>query len=120
MENSNAYFEQQEAKYWSDIDEENIIKKIADCRAIIDNIEKTPAWKILVKDCDEKKHFIDEHWQDISDKKVLYNMRVKKNAVNLILNLKKNYEQDLERAQSELEKRKNTDKAVLKDWDTGG
>jgi hypothetical protein len=116
--NSNYYFAQQ--KFYAALDENQLLIKIQDCQEIISNLEKSRAWKVIVKDCREKAKFIDDNWQDITDETTLNNMRVKKSAIKYILDLSNNYQDDLDFAQRELEKRRNPDKEISMDYDTEG
>lgn len=116
MEN-NAYWEQLQSKYWSDLNDENLVKKISDAQRVVDELEKSPVWPILTKDAEEKGRYIDDNWQDVTDKNALNNMRVKKSAVKMILTLKESYKQDLDRAKEELRKRSSTKTEIIKDYD---
>lgn len=116
MEN-NAYWEQAQAKFWAGLEEEKLIEKISQCDRIVKDLHKSPVWKILVEDAETKRKFLDDNWQDITDEKILNNMRVKKSAVKYILELKGVYEGELERAKVELKKRSNTENEIIKDYD---
>ena len=118
MDKSNAYFEQMENKYWDDLDETSLVGKIGECERITTELQKSPIWKILIKDSEEKRRYLDDNWQDVFDEKTLTNMRVKKSAVKYILSLKERYQIELDRARAELKKRANTDTEILKDYDT--
>ena len=118
MEN-NAYYEQALNKYWADFDEEKLISKISRNQRIVDELHKSPIWKIITEDAEEKKKYLDDNWQDIIEPNLLNSMRIKKSAIKYILELKKNYEEELDRAKQELDKRRNTDTQILKDYDEG-
>jgi len=117
---NNAYFEQQRAQYFQTLSDDDLVLKISECHQIIGDIKATPAWKALTKDILEKERFIDNNWHLVSDEKILNNMRVKKNALRVVLDLKKEYEAELEYAVQQLETRKNTSTSIPKDYDVEG
>jgi len=63
------------------------------------------------------KQQIDANWQEIQDEQKLERARVMKYAITHLMNMKKNYEDELLAAQEELRKIQNPDKEIQKDYD---
>lgn len=115
MEN-NAYFEQQKAAYYGNLEEENLVLKIKECSTVLEELEKSNAWGIFLNSAREKETFIDSNWH-LAQKEMLESFRVKKTALKLITNFKDEFISELKYCQEELEKRKNVGTEVNKDYD---
>ena len=114
---NNSYWEQAQGQYLAHLDETKLVEKIGRCERIVGELKKSPVWKILKEDAEDKRQYLDDNWQDITDEKLLNNMRVKKSAVKWLLTLEENYKQELNQTQVELKRRQNQDISVQKDWD---
>ncbi|MCP3684118.1 MAG: hypothetical protein GY861_15665 [bacterium] len=114
---NNAYFEQQKHAYFQQLTVQDLENKMAECASIVNDIDGSKLYEIISKDCKEKEQFIDDNWYLITDEVVLNNMRVKKNAIRYILDLKKQYQEELDYSQTELKVRISKDTNIIKDYD---
>lgn len=96
---------------------QRIIDRITECNEVIHNLESTAVWKIVMKDCQEQKQVLDDHWQDITDEKQLREARVLKLAYNYLLNIKGTYEEEKKHKQEDLDKIQNISQEIIKDYD---
>ena len=95
-----------------------LAKRIDECQSVIGHLEKCPAWRVIQKDLQDQKQFIDDNWQNIPEEdKKLKELRVTKLAYMHLLQLKEKYIQDKENAEKELDKLQNTDTKIIKDFD---
>lgn len=99
------------------MEREKVEQKISECKTVINDLEATKAWKVILKDMREQKERLDSNWQDVYDEKKLLALRALKNATNHVLRLKQRYKDDLETALQELHMIDNPDQFVQKDYD---
>ena len=95
---------------------EETIFRISECEQVINDLENSPAWRILLKDLQLQKQQIDDRWQDLTGND-LEKMRVIKFANNHILALKNAYVEELKQLRVELNTYQNLDKNIIKDYD---
>ena len=82
---------------------------------VINGLESSGAWTIVLEDVEETRQRLDDTWQNISDEKQWYEFRVTKMAVMKIINLIDDYKNDLKTASEELFKAQNPDKVIQAD-----
>lgn len=116
---NDIYFEQQKLKYYQTLTNDELINKVKDYAAVVNELEGSNLYKIISKDCKEKEEFIDANWYTITDEKVLNNLRIKKTAIRYLLGLAQEYITDLKFAQQRLAERENIDDSIPKDYDIG-
>ena len=97
--------------------QDTLVKRIDECESVLKHLEECPAWVVITRDLDRYKKAIDDNWQDITDDKKLFEMKIIKLAYMQLLNLKDSYKLDLENAQKELHKMQNPDAVINKDYD---
>ena len=85
------------------------------CDLVINGLESSGAWTIVLEDVEETRQRLDDTWQNISNEKQWYEFRVTKMAVMKIINLIDDYKNDLKTASEELFKAQNPDKAIQAD-----
>ena len=95
---------------------EDTINRINECQIVLDEIEKSQVWRILLSDLDKQKQQIDDNWQDLSGEK-LEKARIIKFATNHILSLKDMYSEELKQRKGELKLYQNTEESIIKDYD---
>jgi len=96
---------------------DKVVRRIEECQIVVNELEQSPAWKVIIKDLERQRELIDNHWHLVTDDEKLQEFRVTKFAVMQLLNLKKSYEEDLKTAQEELKKLDNPEEEVMKDYD---
>ncbi|HHI04324.1 MAG TPA: hypothetical protein ENL45_02145 [Candidatus Woesearchaeota archaeon] len=96
---------------------DELVKRIADCQIVISDLEKSPAWAVVVSDMQRQRELLDNTWQDIIDEKKLQKARELKLAVMHILSLKNKYAEELASLQKQLEENDNPEEIVSKDYD---
>lgn len=115
--NSNAYFEQQVANFYSQLPEDQVVGRIKECEDIVSRLTHDPIWQTVLKDAGQWVQRLDSNWQEIRDKQQLNAARVLKFAYMHITELPIKYSQDLKVARQELARRKNVDTKIEKDYD---
>lgn len=96
---------------------EDLVRKIEDCRFVIDNLKDNAAFKKVLSDFEQNKKTIDDHWHFVTDPGKLLELRVTKLATNSILNVLDAYQSDLDKAKADLDAIDNQDTKILKDYD---
>ena len=86
------------------VNEDDIIKRIKECEMVVDKLSTNDVWSIVLKDCNAWSRHIDGLWQDVQDEDKLKQMRVLKLAYKHILNVPKQYKDELEQLKEELSK----------------
>lgn len=112
----NRYWEDQKKQYYSQIAEDDILKRIKECQFVTDKLEQDELWKIIVKNAEASVDQLDSNWQDVYDEKQLQQMRVLKLAANQIKKMKEGYVQEWKLAKEELERRNNPN-IIEKDYE---
>ena len=87
------------------------------CQFIVDGLKDNGAWQVVVEDFEKQRKDLDDTWHFITNEKHWYEARVTKLAVNKILNLVGDYENDMKVAQVELSKIKDTETNIPADVD---
>lgn len=103
-------------KVKSDVIDE-VILRIDECQRVLEELENSATWKILIKDIQLQKQQIDDNWQDMTEEK-LEKARILKFAAKHILNLKDSYLEELKQRQEELKVYQNPQENIIKDYDT--
>lgn len=100
--------------------ENEIIQRIEECSAVINDLNTSPAWAVITKDMKAQQERLDANWQDIYEPEKLKMARILKMAATHVLSLKQKYQEDLDSAQEQLKILKNPEKFIAKDYDTEG
>jgi len=95
------------------------LNRIAECEMVVNELENSPTWNILLKDIQAQKQSLDDNWQELTGEK-LDKARVLKFATNHILTLKHSYAEELKARKEEVKAYQNPDKVIVKDYDTEG
>lgn len=94
-----------------------VSQRIGECKKVLKGIKESDWWNVIEKDLNRYKDQIDKSWHLIDDEDKLRDLKFNKFAVEHILNLESNYQNDLDDAKDEMEKLNNPDKKVHKDYD---
>lgn len=94
-----------------------IVNRIAECQTVINEIDNSPLWRIVLKDMEGQRKFLDDAWQEITDSEKLQKARELKFATLHILRLKQKYEEELNARREDLRKYENIKTEVIKDYD---
>lgn len=97
--------------------EEGLIKRISECQLVVDKLDNDPAWIIIFNDLELLKQQIDNNWQEIDDEKKLERARVMKYAITHLMQMKKNYSDELIAVSEQLKKIQNPQEETSKDYD---
>ena len=106
----NQYFEDNSPKASS---EDEIIKRIKECEMVVDKLDNSDVWKVVINDAVQWSSQLDNMWQDVMDEDKLKQMRVLKLAYKHIMDLPTKYREQLAALQEGL-KRENE---IEKDYD---
>lgn len=98
--------------------ESDLIRRISDCERVTGELGASPVWGIIQADLQLQRQNIDDRWQEITDPVRVMEARVIKYATMHILNLKVKYNDELAGLRDELEKMRNTDNEIVKDYDS--
>ena len=98
---------------------EETVDRISECESVVNELDNSPTWRILIKDITAQKQQIDDNWQELTGEK-LERARVLKFATNHILTLKDSYAEELKQRKSELKTYQRPEEAIIKDYDTEG
>jgi len=103
----NQYFEDNSRLRAS---EEDIVKRIKECEMVVDKLTTNDVWTVVLKDANAWSRQIDSLWQDVTDADKLYQMRVIKTAYKHLINLPKQYKDELAQLKEELTKQNEIQK----------
>jgi hypothetical protein len=103
----NQYFED---KTQPKANEDEIVKRIKECEMVADKLTTDPVWQVVTKDALKWVKELDSKWQDVSDEKMLREMRVLKIAYKHIFDLPKKYKDDLNMLKETLKKQDEIEK----------
>lgn len=95
------------------------LNRIAECEMVVNELDNSPTWNILLKDITAQKQSLDDNWQELTGEK-LEKARVLKFATNHILTLKHSYAEELKARKEEVKAYQNPEKITIKDYDTEG
>ncbi len=93
------------------------IKQIGRLEKVVNALDNSEAWKIVVEDYQRGEKMIDDSWINEFDEKRLKQFRVTKLASREVSQLLDKYKYDLELARKQLFQIDNPDKEIPKDWD---
>jgi hypothetical protein len=96
---------------------QQLIDKISECELVVREVDRSEAWKIILKDIDQMRQKIDDNWAMQFDSKKLDEMRVTKFAVMYLLNIINAYKSDLDIAKKELHAIDNPNTVLNKYYD---
>ena len=99
-------------------EQDKLILRMSECETVINDLDNSPLWKIIIKDMKDEQKQLDDNWQGIWDSEKLLAARVLKFACKHILDLKYKYQEDLKGAKRKLRQLQNLDKEIVKDYDT--
>ena len=97
--------------------ESKLVKRIEECQLVINEIDASPLWQIVLKDMEVQRKMLDDNWQEIADPLKLEKARELKFATMHILLLKDKYTEEKEETIKELKASQETDKSIIKDYD---
>lgn len=101
---NNAYFDGQVRNYLATQEDDRLIDRMKEIKSVADAFN-TGAWQVLLKDSEMWKQQMDDRWQDVTDEKVLINMRIVKQAYNFIQGIPDRYKREVELLEEELKSR---------------
>lgn len=88
-------------------------RKLSDVR----KLQRNRTYKRVIKDLLNQMDFIDQHWHTVIDETRLMQLRTTKMAISHLLNLDKQYEQDIKQCKLELQKINNIKNEIARDYD---
>ena len=97
--------------------EQNLIDRITQCEAVVNDLERSTVWRVIYNDLKYTSQMLDDNWQEIYDEQKLKEARILKLANNHILKLRDKYEEELNANKRELDKYRNQTEEVPKDYD---
>ena len=89
------------------------------CQSVVDSLENSGGWSIVLDDFEEQRNRLDDTWQNVSDEKAWFEYRITKLAVMKVLNLVDDYKSDMKLALDQKYKQDNPDKVIQKDYQEG-
>ena len=98
---------------------EDVIQRIQECEIVVDELESSPTWKILITDIELQKQQLDDNWQTMTDEQLDKARPLKFSAMH-ILTLKDAYAEELKQRRTELKTYQNQETEMIKDYDTEG
>jgi hypothetical protein len=101
---NNAYFDGQVRNCLATQEDDKLIDRMKEIKGVADAFN-TGAWQVLIKDAGMWKQQMDDRWQDVSDEKILINMRIVKQAFNFIQSIPEKYQREVELLEEELQSR---------------
>jgi hypothetical protein len=94
------------------------VERISECQTVLDHLETCPAWVVIRKDLIKNKEYNDNNWWKLPEgSKDLQELRITALAYMHLLGITDGYQMDLDNARKELDKLRNTDKKIVKDYD---
>lgn len=96
---------------------DELISRAHECQEVVDSIEKSKAWKVLLKDLKVQKQNLDDNWQFITDEKKVSEARITKMALMHVLSLPMAYTQELANIKKMVEEIDNPEEKTHKDYD---
>lgn len=81
---------------------QQLIEKIAECELVVREVERSEAWKVILRDIEKTNQLINDNWFRIFDEKKLDEMRITKLAVVQLSNTIEAYKSDLAIAKQEM------------------
>lgn len=96
---------------------DKLILRMSECETVINDLDNSPLWKIVMRDTQEESQQLDDNWQAIWDEKKLMAARVLKFACKHLVDLKYKYTEELKDIKKTLFILQNPDKEIRKDYD---
>jgi len=96
---------------------EELQDRLSKCTTVIDDLNNTGAWKILIEDMEKQKKIADDNWHLIQDPLKLETLRIGKLGVNHVISIPEAYKQEKEQIEEELERLDNPETVIQKDYD---
>lgn len=113
----NTTYHDELSRIMSGMNQEDLIVRIKMCEQVVDKLKGDPVWQTVLKDAQMWVERLDAKWQDIYDEKSLANVRVLKLAYRHLVELPAKYKEDLKAAQEALDRLRNVDSSVQRDYD---
>ena len=98
--------------------EQDLINRMEDCRTIVNDLERSPVWRVVFSDIKSSMQLLDDNWQNIYEEKKLMEARILKMANMHVLSLKNKYAEELASVEADFSKLRNQDKEMTKDYDS--
>ena len=98
--------------------EQDLINRMEDCRTIVNDLERSPVWRVVFNDIKSSMQLLDDNWQNIYEEKKLMEARILKMANMHVLSLKNKYAEELASVEADFSKLRNQDKEMTKDYDS--
>ena len=107
-------------KVYNEVDdyEQDLINRMEDCRTIVDDLERSPVWRVVFNDIKSSMQLLDDNWQNIYEEKKLMEARILKMANMHVLSLKNKYAEELASVEADFDKLRNQDTEMTKDYDS--
>jgi hypothetical protein len=119
MDNNNQYFETL-ARQNGELTEEVIINRIKECEWVVKELAEMGVWKIVIQDAIQTVKFLDDNWQTLDpDTQAFEKARILKVANKKLVDLPKQYLDELEALQEKLRENQNPETFIEKDNDNG-
>jgi len=96
---------------------EELQDRLTKCIEVVDSLESTKAWQILLEDTKKQQDQIDRNWQDVGDDKMA-TLKSLKRATMHVMAIPDQYRQEKETIIKELETINNPESEIVKDYDS--
>lgn len=115
--NNNQYFETLN-RIHGELNEELLVARINECKAVVDELAKSYVMQIVIKDAQSIVKALDDNWQTMipSDAK-FSEARVVKIACKQLVDLPRKYVEELEMLQEKLREMQHPEEVIEKDND---
>lgn len=98
-------------------EQDKLVLRMGQCETVINDLENSPVWKIVISDMENERQELDDNWQGIWDEDKLLAARVLKFSCKHILDLKYKYTEELKYLKILLKKMQSPETEVMKDYD---
>ena len=117
MNSNNQYFETLQSTY-GEINEGVLTNRINECQMVLNELASTQVWRIVISDAQRTVKFIDENWQTLNPNDSSYQKaRIAKLASKQLVDLPREYLEEMTILQDKLKEFQNPDTIVEKDND---
>lgn len=115
--NGNQYFETLN-RLEGEMTEESLVHRMAECNAVLGELAKSHAWKIILEDVRAMIKTLDDNWQHfLPNTSKFEEARVMKMSCKHIADFPGKYLKELQEIEKALEEIQNPDKTISKDND---
>ena len=98
-------------------EQDKLILRISECETVINDLDNSPVWRIILRDLKKEQKELDDNWQTIWNNDQLLAARVLKFATKHILDTRQKYKEELTEKKKLLRQLQNPDKEIIKDYD---